>query len=467
MFGPLLRTSQSSMNSSTFATEGIVVSLFLFWLVWRALGQCRFAGKRLKQEREWLSSVDCVLTADQRLDAREARIALDSWLLETPNAKASVVVFSLARVLTGAEGIEADAVRGWINWPRYMAGVFVFVGLLGTVFSMSLALGKLGLTISDTSSTSDTAMTAQTGAHLLEGITGLLSGMESAFLCTLSGILATLIVSYANWRYLQACDRFDQELQWMVLRRLSLQQDAAALSAAASSLAMVSDTAFRLSTKLLDVSTQFEEEISSLSVVYERAGTVLDKVNGIPLEQYEDLSRSAEALADVAKQLNAERNHQEEGSETVQGAAARMERAVENLRDSLAKSQKASGDSLEKMVTQVQNTNAALGATVRRFEIALNDVASGVEAAPVRQEMAALRAALAAGQRATPTGQSIGPNQDHASFPSTATHSTVQAPMRPPIDVPMHSLPASPSAPHSAWQRVREWVGETTDRLKR
>ena len=456
------------MNSLSFATEGIIVSLVLLFLVWKAVMQCRVAGQRLKTERMWLVGIDKALTADKQLDTYEARVALDAWLVETPQAGESVVVFTLEHILAGSEEVETDALRRWIALPRYMAGVFVFVGLLGTVFSMSLALGKLGLTISDASSGADAAMTSQIGERLLTGITGLLSGMESAFLCTLSGILATLIVSLANWRYLHACDEFEHALQWMIVRRLSRQQNAAALNAATKSLALVSDTAFQLSAKLLDVSTQFEEDMDSLSASYERAGNVLEKVNGIPLEKYEDLSRSSEALAEVARLLKQERNFQDEGSETVQSAAARMERAIADLCGSLAGSQKASGESLSKMVTQVQNTNTALVETVRRFELALNDVTSIVEATPIRHEMAALRAALTATQRATAGGQNSELSQGRG-LPSMSSNlmpiPTVVP--RSQSDMPRRPLPVSPPAPTSAWQRVREWVGETAGHLKR
>lgn len=465
------------MNSSSFATEGIVVTLALLLLVWQALVQCRNAGIRLKMEQDWLASLDRALTTENRLDAQDARVLLDVWLEGTPKAKDAVTVLFLEQTLAGAEDVEANSVRQWISWPRYLAGIFVFIGLLGTVFSMSLALGKLGLTISDTSTAPNAGMTSQTGTRLLTGITGLLSGMESAFLCTLSGIVATLVVSLANWRYLRACDEFDQALQWMVLRRLSRQQDAAALSAATKSLAMVSDTAFRLSAKLLDVSTRFEVEANNISASYERAGKVLDKVNGIPLEKYEDLSRSSDALAEVARQLKEEHHYQEEGSETVQGAAGRMERAVTGLRDSLASSQKASSESLGELVGQVQKTNVTLAETVRRFELALNDVTAVVEATPVRQEMAALRAVLSAGQRAAAAGQNPMPSaagqnpipsNGRTLSPTTSVYT--QSPMiaGPRTDASGPLKPTlQPAAPLSAWQRVRDWVGETASHLKR
>lgn len=443
------------------------MSVLIFLLVLRAWWQCCLAGRRLNQEKEWLAQIDSALKATPRMDTSEARIALDVWLEKTPEAGDSVVMLSLEQILVGEEGVDASAVREWIHWSRYLAGVFVFIGLLGTVFSMSLALGKLGLTISDTSGATDTAMTSQTGARLLTGITGLLSGMESAFLCTLAGILATLLISWANWRYLYACDQFEQAFQWMILRRLSRRPEADALSAAAKSLADVSGSAFHLSAKLLEVSTQFEKEIGSLSATYDKAGKVIAKVEGIPVERYEDLSRSSEALAEVARLLKEERHSQGEGSDTVQGAATRMERAVSDLRENLSESQKTSAESLGKMVSQVQTTNASLGETVRRFELALNDVTAVVEATPMRQEMAALRAALAGGRPNTAAQQSPVPTNGRFTSPISPEVHPPQLVMRPPMNISERPVPASPPPPDSGWQRVRDWMSETADRFKR
>ena len=90
------------MNSLSFATEGIIVSLVLLFLVWKAVMQCRVAGQRLKTERMWLVGIDKALTADKQLDTYEARVALDAWLVEIPQAGESVVVFTLEHILAGA-----------------------------------------------------------------------------------------------------------------------------------------------------------------------------------------------------------------------------------------------------------------------------------------------------------------------------------------------------------------------------
>ena len=160
------------------------------------------------------NSVRNLRRAEKPLSAEQA-----GALLDKEDARSDVISSLRAALAYGEWGEGRLDFAGRIYWTRYLAGIFVFVGLLGTVWGIASAVASLGTSvtnISSAASTTDTgssALTIQRWSTLLGGIENLLGGMRSAFYCTIAGLVATLLVSFLNSCYLatagnvEACTR--------------------------------------------------------------------------------------------------------------------------------------------------------------------------------------------------------------------------------------------------------------------
>ncbi|MBC7807458.1 MAG: hypothetical protein H7145_15075 [Akkermansiaceae bacterium] len=94
---------------------------------------------------------------------------------------------------------------------RYLAGIFVFIGLVGTVSGIALSLTSLGDVTGG-----DGAVTANKLQSVMTSIGAVLGGMKVSAWCTLAGIVATWNLSGANSEYLTEADKFisDIEKHW-------------------------------------------------------------------------------------------------------------------------------------------------------------------------------------------------------------------------------------------------------------
>jgi hypothetical protein len=88
--------------------------------------------------------------------------------------------------------LSVERIEGYGALARYIGVTLTLLGLLGTVFGMSLALFKI--------------QNALAGVDSIEGLKALvgalgdtLQGMKTAFGCTLSGLLTAILLSYLNY----------------------------------------------------------------------------------------------------------------------------------------------------------------------------------------------------------------------------------------------------------------------------
>ena len=103
--------------------------------------------------------------------------------------------------------------------PEFFAGLFVFVGLVGTVAGISRSIAGLGDLSTDAPQHVGAAMTsAQASAQVLAQtaklqtkLNELLAGIKTASASTLYGLVATLAVALLNARYLARCHFVEEE----------------------------------------------------------------------------------------------------------------------------------------------------------------------------------------------------------------------------------------------------------------
>lgn len=97
---------------------------------------------------------------------------------------------------------------------RYLVGLLVFLGLLGTFWGLLQTVGSVGNTISalDTNAGESTMLFDQ----LKEGLAGPLKGMGTAFSCSMFGLAGSLILGFLDLQAGHAQSRFYNELEdWL------------------------------------------------------------------------------------------------------------------------------------------------------------------------------------------------------------------------------------------------------------
>ncbi len=97
---------------------------------------------------------------------------------------------------------------------RYMIGLLVFLGLLGTFWGLLLTVSGVGQMIGTLTATGNNT-TAMFGS-LMEGLQGPLSGMGTAFSSSLFGLAGSLVLGFLDLQASHAQNRFFNELEdWL------------------------------------------------------------------------------------------------------------------------------------------------------------------------------------------------------------------------------------------------------------
>jgi len=96
---------------------------------------------------------------------------------------------------------------------RYMTGLLVFLGLLGTFWGLIETVGSVGNVIQGLKATSDTSNMFDS---LREGLAAPLSGMGISFSSSLFGLAGSLVLGFLDLQSSQAQNRFYTELEdWL------------------------------------------------------------------------------------------------------------------------------------------------------------------------------------------------------------------------------------------------------------
>ena len=164
---------------------------------------------RLDPERRWLMNVQ----KSGKLDSRQVKpvlLATVYAMLADQRQESQLSALSLRSVL---DGVAARLDEGR-EISRYMIGLLVFLGLLGTFWGLLQTIGAVGAVVGsiDTASTDFEAMMQQ----LKGGLDAPLSGMSTAFSSSLFGLAGSLILGFLDLQPGQAMGRFFNELEdWL------------------------------------------------------------------------------------------------------------------------------------------------------------------------------------------------------------------------------------------------------------
>ena len=200
----LLATPLTTAFMGNPALNGVILGAFgigILYVIRQTL--------RLMPERNWLLSVKTTGKLDQP-DRRPVLLATVYAMLADSRHDAQLSALSLRSVL---DGVAARLDEGR-EISRYMIGLLVFLGLLGTFWGLLQTIGAVGNVVGsiDTNSNNFEAMMGQ----LRVGLDAPLSGMATAFSSSLFGLAGSLVLGFLDLQLGQAMGRFFNELEdWL------------------------------------------------------------------------------------------------------------------------------------------------------------------------------------------------------------------------------------------------------------
>jgi hypothetical protein len=164
---------------------------------------------RLTPERNWLLSIQQTGSLPSP-NKRPILLATVYAMLADSRHDAQLSALSLRSVL---DGVAARLDEGR-EISRYMIGLLVFLGLLGTFWGLLQTIGAVSLVINSLDANSADFQTMM--KQLRSGLDAPLSGMATAFSSSLFGLAGSLILGFLDLQLGQAMGRFFNELEdWL------------------------------------------------------------------------------------------------------------------------------------------------------------------------------------------------------------------------------------------------------------
>jgi hypothetical protein len=139
----------------------------------------------------------------------------------------AVITPSSMRSILDAVGNRLDEAK---DTSRYLTGLLIFLGLLGTFYGLLETVTSVASTIQALDAT--TGDTATLFSNLKEGLAGPLSGMGTAFSASLLGLSGSLILGFLDLQTSQAQNAFYTELEDWMTSMTELDHPVTALQAA-------------------------------------------------------------------------------------------------------------------------------------------------------------------------------------------------------------------------------------------
>lgn len=162
---------------------------------------------RLFPEVKWVNSLQDGTTPNTRPPVLLAPVA---GLLRERIGEA-VITPSAMRSILDSVGNRLDEAK---DTSRYLTGLLVFLGLLGTFYGLLQTVNSVGSVINALDVTSGDSNTLF--ANLKEGLTAPLAGMGVAFSSSLFGLSGSLVLGFLDLQTSQAQNAFYTDLEdWM------------------------------------------------------------------------------------------------------------------------------------------------------------------------------------------------------------------------------------------------------------
>jgi biopolymer transport protein ExbB/TolQ len=200
--------------------------------------------------------------------------------------------------------VTSERVGSYGSLARQIGATLTLLGLLGTVFGLSLALLNIG-------NSSDIRGVEDLG-RLSQALGGTMGGMKTAFGCTLAGLLTALVMSFMNYglrrvqsHVLQAIEEFTACELLRALERVDPESDSAT-KAFANVLSEVSKDMVSLGEKLQSAAQNYfsgtaavQGTLDKLSSTVEAFSATINQVAGNQMEFTQTMKSTRDAVEGV------------------------------------------------------------------------------------------------------------------------------------------------------------------------
>jgi hypothetical protein len=161
---------------------------------------------RLMPEIKWVNSLQ-----EGRMPATQPRLLAPVANLLRDRLGEAVITPSSMRSILDSVGNRLDEAK---DTSRYLTGLLVFLGLLGTFYGLLETVTHVSETIGALDATAGDTATLFT--NLKQGLTAPLGGMGTAFSASLLGLSGSLILGFLDLQTSQAQNAFYTDLEdWM------------------------------------------------------------------------------------------------------------------------------------------------------------------------------------------------------------------------------------------------------------
>ena len=262
---------------------------------------------RLMPERNWLLAVKTTGKLDPP-ERRPVLLATVYAMLADSRHDAQLSALSLRSVL---DGVAARLDEGR-EISRYMIGLLVFLGLLGTFWGLLQTIGAVGNVVGsiDTNSNNFEAMMGQ----LRVGLDAPLSGMATAFSSSLFGLAGSLILGFLDLQLGQAMGRFFNELEdWLsAFARFNDSDPSSAISQSALASGMSEEAARAVLSLSQSISDGEDNRARLLDQVSQLSSTMAKLNEGMADDQRirDHLAQLNANIRQLSEDLSADRSQQ-------------------------------------------------------------------------------------------------------------------------------------------------------------
>jgi hypothetical protein len=252
----------------------------------------------IKTELDWLNNV-IKQSAGSKLSIKSPRLLkyLDNYLKE----HSGKFIFSQPSMKTIMESLEGRLIENR-EISRYMIGLTIFLGLLGTFWGLLETINSVGITVSSLDFSENTQ---QLFRVLKQGLEEPLNGMGTAFSSSLFGLGGSLVLGFLDLQSNQAQNRFYNEIEEKLSERTKFsflnmdESDKKNLSPAyIESLIEVTTENLKKSTAVIDKQNLHQESISKS---IQEINMVISENTNLNKEIKEEIKVLSKTIANVSK----------------------------------------------------------------------------------------------------------------------------------------------------------------------
>ena len=294
-----------------FASNMIINSIILAALVIGILFIIR-QNLRLLPEYKWMLAMQ--RSGNTRpTGIRPSLLATVSVMMADENGQPTSLSAQNLRSVLDSVAVRLDESR---EISRYMIGLLVFLGLLGTFWGLLTTVSSVGQVVGgiDTSNSDIDAMMGE----LKEGLNAPIAGMATAFSSSLFGLAGSLIVGFLDLQLGQASGRFFNDVEdWLsnMINFEDTQISSELFSGSPEYAAGLSETAAKRMQELAKAVAAGEQDRAELASTLHQLTTILTKLHdGLSRDALmaENIANLDASLQNLAREMKSDRAEMKE-----------------------------------------------------------------------------------------------------------------------------------------------------------